>query len=115
MLRKFEVGGVYSMHNIPFKVTHIKSYAGPFGWSGGSMLWGRGGICRQIEIVDIIGDETDGRELAIREAVKDWHHSPHATSTASIRFFKAAIHCAKPTCVIVKTCRSGCVASTRIS
>ena len=122
MLRKFEVGGVYSYCNIPFKVTQITYTPAPAWWSGfpgwnGGDMWVRQvhrRFCRYIEIVEVVGNEADGfSELAINDELASFaawdFHCLHPF------FSQAAMHCAKPTCVIVKTCRSGCVAATRIS
>ena len=118
---KFEVGGVYSYCNIPFKVTQITYTPTPAWWSG-SPVWNGGAMwvrqvhhrfCRYIEIVEIAGNEAKGfSELAVNDDANFTAWDFHCLHTF---FFQAAIQCAKPTCVMAQYCRSGCVASTRIS
>ena len=73
MLRKFEVGGVYTYYNEPFKVTRL-TYdpidGHPPGWNGGYMRVRQvhHRFCRYIEINDIAGKEANGfSELAIND------------------------------------------------
>ena len=74
MLRQFEVGGVYSYVNEPFKVTRITydpsdtQWGGPPVWDGGDMRVRQvhHRFCRYIEIIDIAGKEANGfSELAV--------------------------------------------------
>ena len=76
MLRKFEVGGVYTYYNEPFKVTRLTYDPTPTWWSG-PPVWNGGYMrvrqvhhrfCRYIEISDIAGKEANGfSELAIND------------------------------------------------